>query len=259
MAGHRRTGTAVALAVAVAFLLSGVALKRSGSDSRLVQWMPVPTPMGLLAAGLLPGNDTQAPPSPAESTSAPAAPDPQAERGESLPEPSNTSAPAASIPLTPPPVAPRANASLLFAAGIGPELHTALLQYAAWFREESRGVHGAGALLALLNRTGLPPAMRSEIRPRVMIANVGANGWADNLKCAIDLFLLAVLDRRLFFINARTVPLPAIFTSPYFDWHHPDTAALIAALRQAPAQQPQFATRSLHPEMGRVNLTAYFP
>eukprot|EP00668_Euglena_longa_P017532 GGOE01021946.1.p1 GENE.GGOE01021946.1~~GGOE01021946.1.p1 ORF type:complete len:468 (+),score=132.74 GGOE01021946.1:220-1623(+) len=170
--------------------------------------------------------------------------------------PSSSTAPSAPGAATPPP--------LSFTSGISPQLQAGLVDYATWFREEARSVRGAGALLALLNRTGLPPNMRPEVRPRVMIANVGANGWADNLKCSIDLFLLSLLDRRLFFINARTVPLGGVFRtdifhSPYFDWHHPDSATLIAQLRQSPPQHPQFATRSLHPEMGHVNLTAYFP
>ncbi len=56
--------------------------------------------------------------------------------------------------------------------------------------EEMRGGE-AGAICRALG----PPGMASGFWPRFMIANVGANGWADNLKCAIDLFLLALLDR----------------------------------------------------------------
>ena len=68
-----------------------------------------------------------------------------------------------------------------------------------------------GSLLALLNRTSVPPNMDSGVTPKIIIANVGANGWADNLKCAIDLFLMSILDR---YVSPRSLPTAILALHP---------------------------------------------
>ena len=71
------------------------------------------------------------------------------------------------------------------------------VRYGTWFRRRMQPFRATnGSLVAYLRRVAPePPAMDSSAPERFMIANIGFNGWADNLKCAVDLFLLSVLDR----------------------------------------------------------------
>eukprot|EP00906_Rhabdomonas_costata_P015837 RCo022716 len=123
--------------------------------------------------------------------------------------------------------------------GIPKRLHSVLAAYGEW---HTRTVAAAGDRLGELleqamnasatgeaNITAEAPgvAVAPTARPDFVISLVGWNGLADNIKVSVDLFLLAVMTQRLFFVHHTKIPFQDFFWSPYLQWYHPAVSAVL--------------------------------
>ena len=90
-------------------------------------------------------------------------------------------------------------------AGVAPALHAAMRDYAVWHARATRDLMDHLPRLeryaASANWTHPdPPVAADATFPPTLLACVCQSGLSDSLKAAVDLFLTALLTRRLFFL-----------------------------------------------------------
>ena len=118
---------------------------------------------------------------------------------------------------------------------IGAKVHTALQRYGEWHTRESARLFGSRRLQAQLMEQvarPTPHAVPPEL-PRVLVSDLGGQGLGGSTINGVDLFLLALLTRRLFFVTSQSaLKWGKWMASPYFNWTEPRLAPLVAAFNR---------------------------